>query len=43
LTALVNAASLARETPAVFVVDDAHWIDAGSESMLTGFEVPTAE
>jgi class 3 adenylate cyclase len=26
LTALVNAASLARQTPAVFVVEDAHWI-----------------
>ena len=25
LTALVNAASLARETPAVYVVEDAHW------------------
>ena len=29
LTALVNAASLARETPAVYVVEDAHWIDDG--------------
>ena len=37
LTALVNAASLARETPAVFVVEDAHWIDEVSESMLAGF------
>src|ERR1700722_5565293 len=27
LTALLNAASLARETPAVFVIEDAHWID----------------
>ena len=34
LTALVNAASLARETPAVYVVEDAHWIDEVSESML---------
>ena len=37
LTALVNAASLARETPAVFVVEDAHWIDEVSESMLADF------
>jgi class 3 adenylate cyclase len=37
LTALVNAASLARQTPAVFVVEDAHWIDEVSESMLAEF------
>ena len=37
LTALVNATSLARETPAVYVVEDAHWIDAVSESMLADF------
>jgi predicted ATPase len=37
LTALVNAASLARETPAVYVVEDAHWIDEASESMLADF------
>ncbi len=37
LTALVNATSLARETPAVFVIEDAHWIDEVSESMLAGF------
>jgi hypothetical protein len=37
LTALVNAASLARETPAVYVVADAHWIDEVSESMLAEF------
>ena len=37
LTALVNAASLARETPAVYVVEDAHWIDQVSESMLVDF------
>ena len=37
LTALVNAASLAREAPAVYVVEDAHWIDAVSESMLADF------
>jgi adenylate cyclase len=37
LTALVNAASLAREAPAVYVVEDAHWIDEVSESMIAGF------
>ena len=37
LTALVNAASLARQVPTVYVVEDAHWIDEVSESMLAGF------
>jgi class 3 adenylate cyclase len=37
LTALLNAASLARQTPAVYVVEDAHWIDEVSESMITDF------
>jgi adenylate cyclase len=37
LTALVIAVSLARETPAVYVVEDAHWIDEVSESMLAEF------
>src|SRR5271155_5516656 len=37
LTALVNAASLARRVPAVYVIEDAHWIDEVSESMLAGF------
>src|SRR5271157_2432929 len=37
LTALVNAASLARQTPAVYVVEDVHWIDEVSESMLADF------
>jgi class 3 adenylate cyclase len=37
LTALVNAASLARNTPALYVIEDAHWIDAVSESMLAAF------
>jgi class 3 adenylate cyclase len=37
LTALVNTASLARKTPAVYVVEDAHWIDEVSESMLADF------
>ena len=33
----MNAASLARKTPAVYVVEDAHWIDEVSESMLVDF------
>ncbi|MBV8862504.1 MAG: AAA family ATPase, partial [Mycobacterium sp.] len=37
LTALLNAASLAREAPAVYVVEDVHWIDEVSESMIAGF------
>jgi class 3 adenylate cyclase len=37
LTALVNAASLARQAPAVYVVEDVHWIDEASESMLADF------
>jgi class 3 adenylate cyclase len=37
LTALVNAASLARKTPALYVVEDAHWIDEVSESMIADF------
>jgi adenylate cyclase len=37
LTALMDAASLARESPAVYIVEDAHWIDEVSESMLVDF------
>jgi len=37
LTALVNATSLAGQTPAVYVIEDAHWIDEVSESMLADF------
>jgi class 3 adenylate cyclase len=37
LTALVNAASLARDTPVVYVVEDTHWIDEVSDSMLAEF------
>jgi class 3 adenylate cyclase len=37
LTALVNADSLARGSPAVYVVEDAHWIDEVSESMVAEF------
>jgi class 3 adenylate cyclase len=37
LTALVNAASLNRKAPALYVIEDAHWIDEVSESMLAAF------
>jgi class 3 adenylate cyclase len=37
LTALINAVSLARSEPALFVIDDAQWIDAVSESMIADF------
>ena len=37
LTALINAASVAREVPTVYVIEDAHWIDAVSEAMLAEF------
>ncbi len=37
LTALINSALLARNRPAIFVVEDAHWIDEVSESMLADF------
>jgi adenylate cyclase len=34
LTALINTASLARTEPALFIIEDAHWIDAVGESIL---------
>ena len=37
LTALINATTLARTEPALFIIEDAHWIDAVSESMLADF------
>ncbi|OMC40068.1 adenylate/guanylate cyclase domain-containing protein [Mycobacterium sp. IS-1264] len=37
LTALVNAASLTRKAPSVYVIEDVHWIDEVSESMLVDF------
>jgi class 3 adenylate cyclase len=37
LTALINTASLARTEPALFIIEDAQWIDAVSESMLADF------
>ena len=43
LTTLVNRASLARRAPAVFVIEDAHWIDEASESMLADFLAVTPQ
>jgi class 3 adenylate cyclase len=37
LTALINATSLARTEPALIVIEDVHWIDEVSESMLADF------
>jgi serine/threonine protein kinase/class 3 adenylate cyclase len=37
LTALLNAASVARKTPVLYVIEDVHWIDEVSESMLADF------
>jgi hypothetical protein len=37
LTALLNATSLAGQTPALYIIEDAHWIDEVSESMLAEF------
>ena len=35
LTALINTVSLARTDPALFIIEDVHWIDPASESLLT--------
>ncbi len=37
LTALLNAASLAQTEPRLYVIEDAHWIDEVSESMVADF------
>ena len=37
LAALLNAAALARTTPALFVIEDVHWIDEATEAMLAEF------
>lgn len=37
LTALVNSVSLARTKPVVYVIEDAHWIDEASESLVLAF------
>ena len=35
LTALINAVTLARTQPTLYIVEDAHWIDEVSESLLS--------
>ena len=37
LAALINAVSLARTEPRLYILEDAHWIDAVSEAMLAEF------
>ena len=37
LAAMVNASALNRPSPAVYVIEDAHWIDSVSESLLADF------
>jgi adenylate cyclase len=37
LTAMINASALARTEPVIYVIEDAHWIDGISESMLMEF------
>jgi adenylate cyclase len=34
LMALIKSAAVARETPALYIIEDAHWIDEVSDSML---------
>jgi adenylate cyclase len=37
LTSLLNAAAVARKQPAVYIVEDVHWIDDASDAMLAEF------
>ena len=37
LTALINTAALARAAPVLYLIEDVHWIDAVSESMVADF------
>jgi class 3 adenylate cyclase len=37
LAKLINSVQLSRTEPALFVIEDAHWIDDASESMLAEF------
>ena len=37
LSALINSVFLARSAPAVYIIEDAHWIDEVSESMFADF------
>ena len=34
---MINAATVASERPALYVIEDAHWMDETSESMLADF------
>ena len=37
LSALINSMSLARTAPALYIIEDVHWIDEVSESMFADF------
>jgi adenylate cyclase len=37
VTSLVNASVVARDEPVVYIIEDAHWIDATSESLIADF------
>jgi adenylate cyclase len=37
LAELLNAAAFARTTPTLYIIEDVHWIDEASESMLAEF------
>jgi adenylate cyclase len=37
LTGLLNATAMAREEPALYIVEDVHWIDDASEAMFAEF------
>ena len=39
MNALINSAALAQTEPAVYVLEDVHWIDEVSESMMAEFLV----
>ncbi|MBI5336996.1 MAG: AAA family ATPase [Mycolicibacterium rufum] len=43
LTALLDTALLSRRAPAVYIIEDAHWIDEASEAMLADFLGALAE
>ena len=40
---LINASTFERRRPAVYVVEDVHWIDSVSEAMLADFAAVGAE
>lgn len=37
MIALIRTAALPRDTPVLYIIEDAHWIDEASESMLADF------